>query len=51
MKPKKIATSEELRYRNPKADPKLIQIEKKKVFCTYTNILWDVFLYSEELLL
>lgn len=30
LKPKKIASSEELRYRNPKSDPKLVQMEKKK---------------------
>ena len=31
QEPKKVAKASELYFRNPKSDPKLIQIEKKKV--------------------
>lgn len=31
QEPKKVAKAGELYFRNPKSDPKLIQIEKKKV--------------------
>ena len=31
QEPKKVAIASELYYRNPKSDPKFIQIEKKKV--------------------
>ena len=31
--PKKVAKAGDLYFRNPKSDPKLIQMEKKKVCC------------------
>lgn len=43
--PRKIPSSEDLIYINPKTDPKLMQIEKKKVFIFYLFVDFSSFFF------
>lgn len=44
--PRKIPSSEDLIYINPKTDPKLMQIEKKKVFIFYLFVDFSSFFFD-----